>query len=78
MDFADIDNRFAFHAATTQEKRDEHTSVRQQCRQLADFLNERLPERREKSLAMTHLEEVMLWSNAAIARNGALTERDAT
>lgn len=64
----DIENRFAFHAATTAEKRDEHTSVRQNCRALADFLNEKLPEGREKSLAMTALEEVMLWGNAALAR----------
>jgi hypothetical protein len=64
----DIANRFAFHPATTEEKRDEHTSIRQQCRQLADELNKRLPEGREKSLAITHLEEVMFWSNAAIAR----------
>ena len=66
----DIEHRFAFHAATTQEKRDEHTSVRQQCRQLADALNEALPDGREKSVAVTKLEEVMFWANAAIARNG--------
>jgi hypothetical protein len=65
----DIEHRFAFHAATTEEKRDEHTSVRQSCRQLADFLNEKLPEGREKALAVTHLEEVMFWGNAAIARS---------
>lgn len=65
----DIENRFAFHAANTEEKRDAHTSVRQNCRQLADFLNDRLPEGREKSLAITHLEDVMMWSNAALARN---------
>ena len=64
----DIEHRFAFHAATTPEKRDEHTSVRQQCRRLADRLNERLPEGREKALAVTKLEEVMFWANAAIAR----------
>lgn len=68
MDAADIENRFAFHAATTEEKRNEHTSMRQNCRQLADFLNDKLPEGREKSLAVTHLEEVMFWGNAAIAR----------
>lgn len=70
MDPADIEHRFAFHAATTPEKRDEHTSVRQQCRQLADVLNEQLPEGREKSVVMTKLEEVMFWANAAIARKG--------
>jgi hypothetical protein len=68
MDSNDIEHRFAFHAATTEEKKDEHTSVRQWCRRLADVLNERLPEGREKSLAITKLEEVMFWSNAAIAR----------
>lgn len=68
MDPADIEPRFAFHPATTEEKRDAHTSVRQRCRQLADFLNEKLPDGREKSLAVTKLEEVMFWGNAALAR----------
>ncbi|HET6917251.1 MAG TPA: hypothetical protein VFH56_14250 [Acidimicrobiales bacterium] len=66
----DIENRFAFHPATTEEKRNEHTSIRQHCRRLADALNEKVPEGREKSLAVTHLEEVMFWANAAIARYG--------
>lgn len=68
MDPRDIENRFAFHAATDEEKRDAHTSVRQHCRELADFLNEKLPEGREKSVVMTKLEEVMFWANAAVAR----------
>jgi len=69
MAAADIEHRFAFHAATTEEKRDEHTSARQHCRRLADVLDERLPAGREKALAITKLEEVMFWANAAIARN---------
>jgi hypothetical protein len=68
MDNADIENRFAFHAASRQEKADEHASARQGCRQLADRLNELMPDGREKSLAITHLEEVMFWANAGIAR----------
>lgn len=64
----DIANRFDFHAATTEEKRNAHTSVRQSHRRLADDLNTRLPEGREKSLAITKLEESMFWANAAIAR----------
>lgn len=67
----DIAHRFAFHAATTEEKRDEDTSVRQACRRLADELNERLPEGREKALVVTKIEEVMFWANAAVARAGA-------
>lgn len=69
MDDKDLENRFAFHAATTEEKKNEHTSIRVLCLNLAYELNEKVPEGREKSLAITHLEEVMLWSNAAIARN---------
>ena len=69
MDSADIENRFAFHAASTAEKRGEHTSIRNSCLALADFINRQVPECREKSLAMTHLEETMMWCNAAIARH---------
>lgn len=64
----DIAHRFAFHAASTQEKRDEHTSIRQRCRQLADFINETCLDGREKATAITKLEEVMFWANGAIAR----------
>jgi len=70
MDSKDLENRFAFHAATTEEKRNDHTSVRASCHVLAVHLNNLLPEGREKSLAITHLEEVMLWGNASLARNG--------
>ncbi|MFJ2737684.1 hypothetical protein [Streptomyces sp. NPDC087317] len=64
----DIEHRFAFHAAPNQEKRDAHTSVRQACRRLADHINETCPDGREKSLALTAIEEAMFWGNAALAR----------
>lgn len=72
MQPSDIENRFAFHAATTEEKRDAHTSIRQACRRLADEMNEKLPEGREKALVVTKLEEVMFWANAAVARQNSL------
>lgn len=64
----DIRNRFEFHPATTAEKRGEHASVRGRCLELAEFINENVPEGREKSLAVTHLEETLFWATAAIAR----------
>ncbi|MEU2120014.1 hypothetical protein ABZ567_31255 [Streptomyces sp. NPDC016459] len=68
MDPYDIEHRFAFHAATTDEKRDAHGSIRQECRRLADHINETCPDGREKSLAITAIEEAMFWGNAALAR----------
>jgi hypothetical protein len=64
----DIANRFKFHPATTPERGAEHDAVRNRCGGLAAWLNEVLPEGREKALAVTHLEETMMWANAAIAR----------
>lgn len=40
------------------------------CMGLAHVLNERLPDGREKALAMTKLEEVLLWADAALDRAG--------
>lgn len=70
MDIKDLENRFSFHSADTKEKQDNHQYVRDLCSNLALELNRVVPEGREKSLAITHLEEVMFWANAGIARNG--------
>jgi len=71
----DIDNRFDFHAAISVEKRMAHEAIREQCRVLAHKINEQVPEGREKSLAITKLEEVMFWSNAGTARMNTEGER---
>lgn len=68
IDHADLEHRFAFHPAATQEKRDEHTSIRQACHEAAKRINELAPDGREKALAITKLEEAMMWANAAVAR----------
>ena len=63
----DINNRFAFHPAT-EKTGPEHNEVRELCRALAHRIDDLIPVGREKSLAITHLEETMMWANAAIAR----------
>lgn len=69
MSYADIKHRFGFHAATTQEKKDAHTSVRANLQSAAEFVDIYVPDGREKALAVTKLEEAMFWANAAIARS---------
>lgn len=68
MDKHELNNRFAYHPPTTNAVVRAHGEVRGNCADLAQWLNDQLPEGREKALAMTHLEEVMMWANAAIAR----------
>lgn len=67
----DLEHRFAFHPATTDEKRDLHTSMRQACLKAAQAIDEQAPAGREKALAITKLEEAMMWANAAVARTNA-------
>lgn len=67
MDQNDLDNRFDYHRPEGPTIY-RHEGVRENCKDLAIWLNSTLPEGREKSLAITKLEEVMFWSNAAIAR----------
>ena len=47
----------------------QHVEVRENCRQLAQYLQDTLPVSREKSLVLTKFEEALFWANAAIARN---------
>jgi hypothetical protein len=67
VELEDIRRRFTYHKPDA-DRAGRHENIRAQCRNLALNLNESLPEGREKSLAITHLEEVMMWSNAALAR----------
>lgn len=68
MDVNDLENRFSFHPADTEERKQAHETVRADCLTLAGLLDT-LPAGREQALALTKLEEVTFWANAAIARN---------
>lgn len=64
----DIENRFGFHPATD-DTRELHGEIRRHFITVGKFLLDRLPEGREKSLALTALQETAMWSNAAVACN---------
>ncbi len=68
--------RFLYHPPMTDQRRLEHELVRANCLFLAEFIDASLPEGREKSLALTKLEEVMFWANAALARQSDEEEKE--
>lgn len=69
IDGADLDNRFMHHPPRDDRTVDAYTQIRGKGRQFADLINELVPDSREKSLAITKLEEVVMWANAGRARN---------
>lgn len=67
MDSKEIVLRFKYHAPT-EDQIALYEKLRAQGLYLADIINDFCPESREKSLAITKLEETIMWANAAIAR----------
>lgn len=63
-----IENAYIYHPANSiQEKK--YSRIRVKAKELAYIIEEECPVSREKSLAMTKLEEASMWANASIARN---------
>lgn len=68
MDDADLHNRFTYHPPKDGQPQ-RYQEIRDYAHGLGSLINHQCPDSREKSLAMTHLEEAVMWANAAIARN---------
>lgn len=65
-DYDGVLDRFAFHPAT-KITGPIHDEVRTHHRLLADFITKTVPRGRHQSLALTALQESMMWCNAAVA-----------
>lgn len=63
----DLERRFRYHKPNDQTV-ETIASYREQFLALARSINKLVPEGREKSLAITALEEAQMWTNAALAR----------
>ena len=68
MDAKEIEKRFTYHAPKDGQPQ-KYEDIRRNAQWFAELLNQLCPESREKSLAMTALEEAVMWANASIARN---------
>lgn len=63
-----IEKAFTFHPAK-QNQAERYGNMRDAFKELATFIDEQVPDSREKSVAITHLETANFWANAGIARN---------
>ncbi|MGM1047615.1 MAG: DUF7681 family protein [Bacillota bacterium] len=63
-----IENNFKYHAPKPGQP-EKYTAIRDKAKELAYLIDAEVPNSREKSLALTNLEQAIMWANAAVARN---------
>ena len=69
---SDIDNRFRYHAPRG-DQGERYQLLRDKAREFAVLIAVNSPASLEQSLALTKLEECVMWCNAGIARNEKVT-----
>ena len=68
MEHDELRLRFTYHPPKNEQQKRVYEDIRAIAAQFAYDLNNMCPDSREKSLAITKLEECVMWANAAIAR----------
>lgn len=68
MDPAQIEKQFTYHPPKEGQP-ERYAAIRAKAKDMAELINTECPNSREKSLAVTNLEQAVFWANAAIARN---------
>ena len=68
QDREDFTRRFTYHAPKGDQS-PRYVLIRNDGKGMAELLYGNCPPSRERSLALTHLEQAMMWAYAAIARN---------
>jgi hypothetical protein len=63
-----IERNFTYHKPT-EDMQPKFVAIRDKAKELAYLIADLVPNGREKSLANTKLEEVVMWANAGISRN---------
>lgn len=64
---ARLDNDFTYHAPKGDQP-GRYNAIRNITREVAVYIMDYCPDSRERSLAITKLEEAVFWANASIAR----------
>lgn len=68
LDENELASRFSYHPALSDTRRQAHDNIRGQLGRLAQFIAHTVPAGREQAVALTKLEEAMMWANAGLAR----------
>jgi hypothetical protein len=63
-----LENSFTYHSPKDDQPA-RYVELRETAKYLAEKINNLVPNSREKSTAISKLEESIFWANAAIARN---------
>ena len=68
MEANDLTKRFTYHPPKDGQPQ-RYLDLRAKAREFVTLIDKVVPDGREKSLAVTKLEEVVMWANAGIARS---------
>jgi len=63
-----IENNFKYHAPKAGQP-EIYEEIRNKAKELAELIDEEVPNSREKALGMTNLEQAVMRANAGVARN---------
>ena len=64
-----IENDFSYHPPASEDVVEYFTALRSYAKNFAHLIDSLVPDGREKSLALTRLEEAVMWANAGLARS---------
>lgn len=64
-----LESNFTYHPPIGDYQSERYEFIRNEAREYAEKLMRMCPQSRELSLALTNLEQAVMWANAAIARN---------
>lgn len=68
MNSEDLNTIYTYHSPKM-DQLSKYETIREKAKTFAEYLIKNCPKSREQSLALTNLEQVVMWANAAIARN---------
>ena len=64
----DLDNVFCYHAPKG-DQQERYIALRTKAKELAALIQASTPASREQSVALTNVQQAVMWANAAIAIN---------